>query len=83
MSRPLPTPVMHFTHADNLAMIVANGVVSDTLASRDGSTQVDVGQQSIKDIRRRRAIDVPPGGVVADYPGFRSWWADDHAGSGG
>lgn len=70
MSRPIPTPVMHFTHVDNLPAIVANGLLSDADAQGSGLLQVEVGERGIKEARRRRLVDVGPGGCVADYAPF-------------
>lgn len=70
MPRPTPTLVMHFTHIDNLPTIVAKGLQSDTLAQASGDLAVEVGEPSIKEPRRRRPVEVHPGGVVADYVPF-------------
>lgn len=70
MARPLPTKVMHFTHIENLPSIVADGLVGDTAAQAPGVLKVEVGEPSIKEARRRRQVDIPPGGVVADYVPF-------------
>lgn len=70
MARPLPTKVMHFTHMENLPSIVADGLVGDTAAQAPGVLKVEVGEPSIKEARRRRQVDIPPGGVVADYVPF-------------
>ncbi|HVQ96314.1 MAG TPA: DUF4433 domain-containing protein [Mycobacteriales bacterium] len=70
MSRPRPIQVVHFTHISHLATIASHGLVSDTAAQRAGLISTDVGNQGIKAMRRRRAVPVPPGGVVADYAPF-------------
>lgn len=70
MSRPVPTPIVHFTHIDHLATVVEHGLLSDSAASAAGLLGMEVGNREIKDRRRRRQVPVPPGGVVADYAPF-------------
>ena len=70
MARPAPTWVMHFTHVRNLPGVIANGLLSDLTAVRERLTQVGVGEQSIKEARRTRAVNHPPGGVVVSYAPF-------------
>ncbi|WP_404386644.1 DUF4433 domain-containing protein [Knoellia locipacati] len=70
MSRPIPTPIMHFTRVEHLPTILAEGLLSDTGAQRSGSLQIEIGHNEIKERRRRLRVDVGPGGVVADYAPF-------------
>lgn len=70
MPRPVPTPVMHFTHVDNLPTIIADGLCADTSVCTSDVSTVDVGMPSIKTSRRSREVPVAPGGVVADYAPF-------------
>lgn len=61
---------MHFTHVSHLATIVEHGLVADSLAQTNGLLAVEVGNVGIKAQRQRRAVHLPPGGVVADYVPF-------------
>src|SRR5262249_40429592 len=62
--------ILHFTHIDNLPMIVKCGrLVSDTVAQQ-GLMQAEVGDLDIKEARRRRVIPTDPGGTVGDYVPF-------------
>jgi hypothetical protein len=62
--------VLHVTHLDNLASIVAaGGLACDGQARRSGM-RTEVGDTSIKEARRRRTVPVGPGGTVGDYVPF-------------
>lgn len=62
--------LFHFTHIDNLPSIVEHGLRSDSLVIAEDSLAVEVGKDNIKEGRRRRAVPIRPGGVVADYVPF-------------
>ena len=64
------TRVFHFTHIDNLSTIVREGLHCDSTVQGSGLLLQEVGNQDIKELRRRRRVPVPPGGVVADYVPF-------------
>lgn len=67
MARPRPTFLYHFTHVDNLALIVTRGLLCESAGT---PRSVEVGNRRIKDRRRRRQVPVGPGGVVSDYAPF-------------
>lgn len=54
--RPVPTPVLHFTDADNLAGIGEHGLLGDALAREAGATKVEVGDPGMKGPRRTRQV---------------------------
>lgn len=62
------TELFHFTHIEHLAGMVAGGLRCD--ADVGGSLVHEVGNRGIKERRRRAAVKVAPGGVVADYVPF-------------
>lgn len=70
MPRPIPTPVLHFTHAAHIANVAEHGLLSDTVAQERGLLTNEIGNRGIKERRRRRAVPIAPGGVVADYVPF-------------
>lgn len=70
MPRPVPTPVLHFTHVAHLAAVATHGLLADTVAQERGLLTNEVGNREIKERRRRRPVPISPGGVVADYVPF-------------
>lgn len=62
--------VLHFTHLDNLPSIVAAGALASDCQARQGSMVTEVGDPSIKEVRRRRPVPIFPGGTVGDYVPF-------------
>ncbi|MGH3321613.1 MAG: type II toxin-antitoxin system toxin DNA ADP-ribosyl transferase DarT [Streptosporangiaceae bacterium] len=70
MRRPIPTPVMHFTHVDHLPSIIRRGLLADATAHASRVVTVEVGHKEIKQRRSARVVPVAPGGVVADYAPF-------------
>lgn len=70
MTTPRRGLLFHFTHIDNLVSIAQNGLSSDTKIRSEEGLEADIGQPSIKEIRRRRPVPEGSGGVVADYVPF-------------
>ena len=60
----------HFTHISNLASIAEEGLFSDSQVEASGRAPKEVGNASVKQLRRRLAVPLPPGGCVADYVPF-------------
>ena len=60
----------HFTHISNLALIAAEGLYSDTQIEASQRAPTEVGNASVKQLRRRLVVPLPPGGRVADYVPF-------------
>jgi len=63
-------PVLHFTHIDHCASVIANGLVCDTTARSSGLLSREAGNPNIKAGRRVRPVPIAPYGVVADYVPF-------------
>lgn len=70
VSRPVPTPLCHFTHVDHISLIIKHGLLSDSKAQSTGLLLTEVGHRGIKGRRRSREVPVPPGGAVGDYAPF-------------
>lgn len=70
MTTPRRGLLFHFTHVANLSSVIAHGLRSDSAVRADGSLAVEVGEDRIKEQRRRRNVPIGPGGVVADYVPF-------------
>ena len=50
------TPVFHFTHIDNLPTIARDGLRCDSDVQPSGLLRQEIGNQGIKDLRRRRQV---------------------------
>jgi ssDNA thymidine ADP-ribosyltransferase, DarT len=60
---------MHFTDIDHLETIISDGLLCD-LVARTGVLRREAGHPRIKADRRKRRVDIPPFGCVADYAPF-------------
>lgn len=70
MTRPVPTPVLHFTRIEHLATIIRDGLLPDTRAQSSGVLRQEIGHREIKAGRRTRRVPCGKQGVVADYVPF-------------
>ncbi|MYJ14840.1 MAG: DUF4433 domain-containing protein [Acidimicrobiia bacterium] len=70
MTKPRRVLLYHLTHVDNLPSIANDGLRSDGDVEDNDLLEVDIGNQDVKARRRRMAVPVGPGGVVADYVPF-------------
>ncbi|MGW4535409.1 type II toxin-antitoxin system toxin DNA ADP-ribosyl transferase DarT [Nocardia sp. NPDC004340] len=68
--RPHPTQVYHITRIEHVPSMIEHGILSDTLATAKGLTNIQIGHQHIKEQRAARQVPAGPGGVVADYTPF-------------
>lgn len=60
----------HFTHISNLASIAVEGLYCDAQAEASQRAPREVGNASVKQLRRRLVVPLGPGGCVADYVPF-------------
>ncbi len=71
MAAPIPTPVYHLTHIDNLASIIqSGGCLSFNRKQNKGIDHVDVAYETIQDRRAQTAVPCGPGGCLHDYVPF-------------
>jgi hypothetical protein len=69
MTHPVPTPIYHLTHIDNLQAILASARLL-CKGSLTGKTHVDVSHYDLQERRRRRTVTCDPGGNLHDYVPF-------------
>ena len=71
MVAPIPTPVYHLTHIDNLASIIqSGGCLSFNQKQNQGIGHIDVAYETIQDRRSRTSVPCGPGGCLHDYVPF-------------
>lgn len=64
-------PIAHFTDHSNLpGILTAGGIYCDSTMTNSGAKFTECADEGIKGGRRSRKVNVPPGGVVADYVPF-------------
>ncbi len=61
--------VFRITHIDNLSWLLANGLHCANSAVRDPNF-IPIGNRDLIDNRTRRAVPIPPGGMLPDYVPF-------------
>ena len=67
----MPTYIYHHTHIDNLSGILrSGGVCCDRICQASTLTLRDIAYQNLKLRRMTTPVEVPPGGVLADYVPF-------------
>ncbi len=71
MAAPIPTPVYHLTHVDNLSAITqSGGCVSFNQKQNQEISHVDISYESIQDRRARTLVPCGPRGCLHDYVPF-------------
>ena len=71
MAAPIPTPVYHLTHIDNLASIIqSGGCLSFNQMQNQGIGHVSVAYDNIQDRRARTLVPCGPGGCLHDHVPF-------------
>lgn len=71
MAAPIPTPVYHLTHVDNLTSIIqSGGCLSFNEKHNQGIGHIDIAYETIQDRRARTFVPCSPGGCLHDYVPF-------------
>ncbi len=71
MAAPIPTPIYHLTHIDNLTSIIdSGGCLSFNQKQNQGIGHIDVAYETIQDRRSRTSVPCGPGGCLHDYVPF-------------
>lgn len=71
MSMPMPTPIVRFTHIDNLPVYLRRGCIhAPNCVPDDGLIYRTIHNEEIQSVRHRTEIPCGPGGVIHDYVPF-------------
>ena len=71
MAAPIPTPVYHLTHIDNLASIIqSGGCLSFNRKQNQGIGHIDVAYETIQVRRAQTSVPCGSGGCLHDYVPF-------------
>lgn len=71
MKQPIPTPVYHLTHIDNLSGIIKeSGLSSHNRKIEKGIIHKDIAYHSLQDRRAETTVDCSPFGTLHDYVPF-------------
>lgn len=71
MKLPIPTPVFHLTHIDNLSGIIKEGgLASHNRKIEKGITHKNIAYHTLQDRRAETAVDCSPFGSLHDYVPF-------------
>jgi len=71
MAAPIPTPIYHLTHIDNLTSIIdSGGCLSFNQKQNQGIGHIDVAYETIQVRRARTLVPCGSGGCLHDYVPF-------------
>lgn len=71
MAAPIPTPVYHLTHVDNLPSIIqSGGCLSFSQKQTQRIDHVNIAYETIQDRRALTSVPCDPGGCLHDYVPF-------------
>jgi len=71
MAAPIPTPVYHLTHIDNLVSIIqSGGCLSFNQMQNQEIDHIDVAYETIQARRAQKSVPCGPGGCLHDYVPF-------------
>lgn len=68
---PIPTPIYHFTHIDNLSELIrTGGILCKNQMSQQNKSYKSSAHESIQNQRSIHPVPVEPGGTIHDYVPF-------------